>query len=112
MVRRGGGGAICQNSRRPTPKGSAFLSGPCPERRCDLRFSVINTIRCLCLYGKSFLDSVVGESRHQFRNLPITFEPAEFAFRQQQRGASPAFAMVPLSPTLHSPAQVLGYREC
>src|ERR1700693_997161 len=84
----------------------------CPERRCDLRLSIINTLRCPCLDGKSFLDPVVVQGTHQLRDLPIAFEATEFAFRQQQRGASPAFAMVPLSPTLHSPAQFLGHRAC
>src|SRR6266446_6780107 len=69
--------------------------GRCPERRCDLRLSIINTLRCPCLDGKSFLDPVVGQGTHQLRDLPIAFEATEFAFRQQQRGASPAFAMVP-----------------
>src|SRR6266481_8949465 len=84
----------------------------CPERRCDLRLSIINTLRCPCLDGKSFLDPVVGQGTHQLRDLPIAFEATEFAFRQQQRGASPAFAMVPLSPTLLFSERYLGHREC
>ena len=58
--------------------------GSCPELRCDLRLSAINTLRGSCLDGKSFLNSVVGQGRNQLGDLPISFEASEFAFRQQQ----------------------------
>jgi hypothetical protein len=57
-----------------------------------LELSIINTLRGLCLEGKPFLDSVVDQGRNQFRDLPITFEMADFAFRQQQRREGPGLS--------------------
>ena len=86
-----GGGVISMTLRIATPGGGdtfyAYLGAgarSCPELRCDLRLSAINTLRGSCLDGKSFLNSVVGQGRNQLGDLPISFEASEFAFRQQQ----------------------------